>query len=149
MARIASAPANLRSTVIQVPVVGALVGGLMGQAAGTLIAQGLQAALVAVRGTGGPRAHLLERELLTASLTSGLLGSAASALGPATHASAVVLPGLKAVREQLAGTDPAAALSDLAALTAAEAGRPVFMTPEEFDAWTTSEDAPLVLDPNG
>ncbi|MEV7276819.1 hypothetical protein [Streptomyces sp. NPDC093111] len=135
-------------TVIPVPVVGALVGGLVGQAAGTLIAQGLQAALVAVRGTDGPGAHLLERELLTASLTSGLLGSAATALGPATHASAVVLPGLEAVRERLAGTDPTAALSDLAMLTAAEAGRPAFMTPEEFDAWMTSEDTPLTLTPN-
>ncbi|MFC8269679.1 hypothetical protein ACFUIZ_28760 [Streptomyces cinereoruber] len=135
-------------TVIPVPVVGALVGGLVGQAAGTLIAQGLQAALVAIRGTGGPGAQLLERELLTASLTSGLLGSAVAALGPVTRASAVVLPGLKDVRERLAGTDPAAALSGLAALTAAEAGRPVFMTPEEFDAWMASEDTPLVLDPN-
>ncbi|MFF8380896.1 hypothetical protein ACF07V_32705 [Streptomyces sp. NPDC015661] len=135
-------------TVIPVPVVGALVGGLVGQAAGTLITQGLQAALVAVRGTGGPGAELLERELLTASLTSGLLASATAALGPATHASAVVLPGLDAVRKDLAGTDPTTALSDLATLTATEAGRPVFLTPEEFDAWMSDEDAPLVLDPN-
>ncbi|MCX5391529.1 hypothetical protein [Streptomyces sp. NBC_00094] len=74
--------------------------------------------------------------------------TAPAALGPTTHASAVVLPGLKDVRERLAGTDPAAALSGLATLTAAEAGRPVFLTPEEFDAWMASEDAPLVLDPN-
>ncbi|MCW5252175.1 hypothetical protein [Streptomyces sp. SHP 1-2] len=135
-------------TVIPVPVVGALVGGLVGQAAGTLIAQGLQAAVVILRGTGRPGTELLERELLTASVTTGLLGSATSALGPPTRAAAVVLPGLEKVRQRLAGTDPTAALSGLASLTAAEAGRPIFLTPEEFDTWMTSEDTPLALDPN-
>ncbi|MBB4982040.1 hypothetical protein [Streptomyces nymphaeiformis] len=135
-------------TVIPVPVVGALVGGLVGQAAGALITQGLQASLVAIRGTDEPGAHLLERELLTASLTSGLLASAAAALGPTTRASSVVLPGLESVRNRLAGTDPTTALSALATLTSTEAGRPVFLTPEEFDAWMAAEDAPLLLDPN-
>ncbi|MER5201888.1 hypothetical protein [Streptomyces sp. NPDC002825] len=135
-------------TVIPVPVVGALVGGLVGQAAGTLITQGLQAAVVAVRGTGDPGAELLERELLTASLATGLLGTATSALGPRTYASAVVLPALETARNHLTGPDPATALSALSTLTATESGRPVFLTPEEFDVWMSDEAAPLTLDPN-
>ncbi|MGW0465100.1 hypothetical protein ACWDX6_07480 [Streptomyces sp. NPDC003027] len=141
-------------TVIPVPVVGGLVGGLVGQAVGTLITHGLQTALVAVRGHGGAGrdtgtgAELLERELLTAALTTGLLDSATASLGPATHSTAVVLPRLAAVRKSLAEHDPTTAPTALATLTDAVAGRPIFTTPEEFHTWMTADDAPLVLDPN-
>ncbi|MFF8729390.1 hypothetical protein ACF073_23245 [Streptomyces sp. NPDC015171] len=136
-------------SVIPVPVVGALVGGLVGQAAGTVIIQGLQAALAIARGTRSTGTDTLEHELLTASLTTGLLTAATTALGPRTHARTTVLPGLSAARAHLTGSDPARALTSLAALTADHAGVPLHLTPEEFDAWmATPDDIPLTLDPN-
>ncbi|WP_405976919.1 hypothetical protein [Streptomyces sp. NBC_00158] len=136
-------------SVIPVPVVGALVGGLVGQAAGTVIVQGLQAAVLIARGTRITGTRSLEHELLAASLTSGLLAAAAASLGPRTHAQATVLPALGPVRDHLTGTDPARALSSLAALTSRHAGLPLHLTPEEFDSWMTGPDRmPLVLDPN-
>ncbi|MFI7358209.1 hypothetical protein ACIBTP_30340 [Streptomyces avidinii] len=136
-------------SVIPVPVVGALVGGLVGQAAGTVIVQGLQAALVIARGTRCTGTRTLEHELLAASLTAGLLATAAGSLGPRTHVRTAVLPALAPVRDHLTGPDPARALSSLAVLTADRAGVPLHFTPEEFDTWMTALDAaPLVLDPN-
>ncbi len=136
-------------SVIPVPVVGALVGGLVGQAAGTVIVQGLQVALVIARGTRSTGTRRLEHELLAASLTPGLMAAAASSLGPRTHARTTVLPALVPVHEDLTGADPARALSSLATLTAHHAGVPLHLTAEEFDAWMTGpDDRPLVLDPN-
>ncbi|TGB10445.1 hypothetical protein [Streptomyces sp. MZ04] len=135
-------------TVVPVPVVGALVGGLVGQAAGTLIVQGLQSALVAARSHGETDTRTIERELLTAALTTGLLGSAAARLGRATHATAVVLPHLTDVRERMGQSDPTTALTALSALTGQVAGRPIFTSQDEFDTWISADDSPLVLDPN-
>ncbi|WP_328940709.1 hypothetical protein OG259_02830 [Streptomyces sp. NBC_00250] len=136
-------------SVIPVPVVGALVGGLVGQAAGTVIVQGLQAAVVIARGTRSAGTHSLEHELLAASLTTGLLATASASLGPSTRTGITVLPELTPVRDHLTGTDPARALFSLAAVTAEHAGVPLHLTPEEFDAWMVDpEDVPLVLDPN-
>ncbi|MBT2450989.1 hypothetical protein J7F03_28715 [Streptomyces sp. ISL-43] len=136
-------------SVIPVPVVGALVGGLVGQAAGTVIVQGLQAAVVIARGTRTTGTLTLEHELLAASLTTGLLATATATLGPRTHTGTTVLPALAPVREHLTGTDPARALSSLAALTAHHAGVPLHLTPAEFDAWMTEpDDLLLVLNPN-
>ncbi|WEH34734.1 hypothetical protein PZB75_16075 [Streptomyces sp. AM 4-1-1] len=139
-------------TVVPVPVVGALVGGLVGQATAALVVQGLQAALVAARAGGAEddATELLERELLTASATSGLLSHAIGQLDDkrATHATAVVLPQLSEVRQELAMSDPVGALSALAELTCAVGGQPVFVTQTEFDRWMADEDAVLNLDPN-
>ncbi|MFB7782246.1 hypothetical protein ACFC1D_05975 [Streptomyces vinaceus] len=136
-------------TVIPVPVVGALVGGLVAQAAGTVIIQGLQAAVVIARGTRSAGTDNLEHELLAISLTTGLMATATASLGPNTHTRTTVLPALEPVRAHLTGTDPARALSSLAALTADHAGVPLHLTPEEFDTWMTGpDDFALVLDPN-
>lgn len=139
-------------TVVPVPVVGALLGGLVGQAAAALVVQGLQAALVAARADGAEDAatDLLERELRTASVTSGLLGSATGHLDDrrVTHAAAVILPRLSRVQEELATSDPAGALPALAELTGTVGGRPVFATQAEFDRWMADEDTVLRLDPN-
>ncbi|MFD0354055.1 hypothetical protein ACFVHW_09930 [Streptomyces sp. NPDC127110] len=136
-------------SVIPVPVVGAVVGGLVGQAAGTVIVQGLQAAVLIARGSRSDGTLSLERELLAASLTTGLLATAAASLGPRSHTRATVMPAFDPVRDHLAGTDPARALSSLAALTSRHAGLPLHLTPEEFDSWMAEpDDMPLVLDPN-
>ncbi|MGW2955727.1 hypothetical protein, partial [Streptomyces eurythermus] len=139
-------------TVVPVPVVGALLGGLVGQAAAALVVQGLQAALVAARADGAEDAatDLLERELRTASVTSGLLGSATGHLDDrrVTHAAAVILPRLSRVQEELATSDPAGALPALAEPTGTVGGRPVFATQAEFDRWMADEDTVLRLDPN-
>ncbi|CAL9281276.1 hypothetical protein [Streptomyces sp. SudanB182_2057] len=139
-------------TVVPVPVVGALLGGLVGQATAALVVQGLQAALVAARADGAEDAAtgLLERELLTAAATSGLLGSVIARLDDQriTHATAVILPQLSAVQQEMATSDPAGALSALAGLTGTVGGRPVFTTQAEFDRWMADEDTVLRLDPN-
>ncbi|WP_439681760.1 hypothetical protein [Embleya sp. MST-111070] len=139
-------------TVVPVPVVGALVGGLVGQAAAALVVQGLQAALVAARASGAEddATALLEDELFAAATMSGLLGGAIDRPDDSrdTHAAAVVLPRLFDVREELAGSDPGGALSALAELTGAVGGRPIFVTRTEFDRWMADEDTVLVLDPN-
>ncbi|MER6364482.1 hypothetical protein [Kitasatospora sp. NPDC001527] len=149
--------------VLPVPVVGALVGGLVGQAVAVLIVQGLQGALVAARADSGDESggasdrgalavgvDLLERELLTAAATAGLLGTALGTLDGvrATPAGAVILPQLSDVDLELASGDPAGALTSLAELTRAVGGRPVFTTQAEFDLWMADEEAVLRLDPN-
>lgn len=115
--------------MIPVPVVGALVGGLVAQAAGTVIIQGLQAAVVIARGTRSTGTDTLEHELLAISLTTGLMATATASLGPNTHTRTTVLPALVPVRAHLTSSDPARALSSLAALTADHAGVPSISPP--------------------
>ncbi|MFE6869556.1 hypothetical protein ACFVFS_23750 [Kitasatospora sp. NPDC057692] len=150
--------------VVPVPVVGALVGGLVGQAVAVLIVQGLQAALVAARADGGDDegrgasdddalavgVDLLERELLTAAATAGLLRTALDALdgARATPAGAVVMPQLASVERELATGDPVGALTSLAGLTGEVGGRPVFTTQADFDRWMADDEAVLRLNPN-
>ncbi|WP_239331804.1 hypothetical protein [Frankia sp. CiP3] len=139
-------------TVIPIPVVGALVGGLVGQAVGTLVVQGLQVAIVAARADGvdEPRLQLLEHELMTAVATTAALGDAAEALGRERNAyvAEIVLPRLARVQATLATADPAQALVELAEVTRAFGGQPIFTTMDEFDRWMADRDAVLSLDPN-
>ncbi|WP_322763316.1 hypothetical protein [Frankia sp. Cr2] len=138
-------------TVIPIPVVGALVGGLVGQVAGTIIVQGLQCAIVAARADGVAESalRLLERELLTSAATAALLRDEAEALGGERNAyvAAIVLPQLTRAYT-LAASDPARAVVELAEVTRAFGGQPIFTTMDEFDRWMADGDAVLTLDPN-
>ncbi|WP_424535105.1 hypothetical protein ACOZ38_33740 [Sphaerisporangium viridialbum] len=83
-------------SVIPVPIVGALIGGLAGQAAGLVITQGLQLALVAARASNvdSDRLELLEREITTTVLTLDELRRTTEELGVERNAYATetVLP---------------------------------------------------------
>jgi hypothetical protein len=139
-------------TVIPVPVVGALVGGVVGQAAAALVAQGLQLAIVAAR---ADRADLdllavLEAEAMTTAATAAVLREATRALGEeqGTYVTRVVLPELAHVHAILGSPDPAGAVGELATATRTHGSQPIFTTIDEFDRWMADHDAPLTLDPN-
>ncbi|WP_456598798.1 hypothetical protein [Blastococcus sp. SYSU DS0616] len=139
-------------TVIPVPVVGALVGGLVGQFSATVIVQGTQFALAAARerGLAEERIAVLEAETAAAVFTASALGDAVEALGAERNAfvTTTVLPQVAGALESLAvaGTDDA--LRQLTAVTRQFAGKPVFGTMAEFDAWMRDPLATLTLDPN-
>ncbi|GGY42228.1 hypothetical protein [Streptomyces tanashiensis] len=139
-------------TLLPVPVVGALVGGVVGQAAAAVIVQGLQIALVAARADAAAEARiqLLEREVATAVVMADALHRATGQLGEERNSCVAreVLPRFRVVRDALAGDRPDLALAELAELTRRFGGRPVYGTQQEFDAWMLDESATLVLDPN-
>lgn len=139
-------------TLLPVPVVGALVGGVVGQVAAACIVQGLQIALLAARSDSAAEARirLLEQEAATAVLMADALRRATEELAAErnAHVAREVLPRFGRVRSALAGDRPAEALAELAALTRQFGGQPVYGTQEEFDAWMLDGSAVLVLDPN-
>lgn len=128
--------AAMGQTLLPVPVLGALVGGLIGQVVAAVVVQGLQAAVVAGRAEGLDT-EVLNRELLTAALTGGLFGWAVADLG----ADEVVCPRLAGIQDVLGSPDPTGALASLAELTGLVGRQDV------FDRWMREEE-PLVLDPN-
>lgn len=137
-------------TVLPVPVVGALVGGLVGQIAATTIAQGLQMAIAAAReaGVGEERVAVLEAEACAAVTAAVVLGEAERALGEQRNAyvTATVGPLLEDALHAVAlGSDDA--MKRLTELTTSFAGKPLFCTVEEFDQWM-AEPGSLVLNPN-
>jgi hypothetical protein len=137
-------------TVLPVPVVGALVGGLVGQIAATAIAQGLQIAIAAAREAGveEERIAALEAEACAAVTAAVVLGEAERALGEQRKAyvTATVGPLLEDALHAVAlGSDDA--VKRLTELTTSFAGKPLFCTVEEFNRWM-AEPGALVLDPN-
>lgn len=137
-------------TALPVPVVGALVGGLVGQISATVIAQGLQIAIATARKDGieEERIAILEAEICAAVTAAVVLGEAERALGEQRNAyvTTTVGPLLEDALHAVAlGSDDA--VKQLSELTASFAGKPLFCTAEEFDEWMATPDA-LVLDPN-
>jgi hypothetical protein len=139
-------------SVIPIPIVGALIGGLAGQAAGLLIIQGLQLALVAARASSADqdRLEVLEREITTAVLTLDELRRTTEELGAERNAYATetVLPRFDFVQAALVEGHPDTALVELATMIGDFGGRPIYGTVEEFDLWMVDENAGLSLNPN-
>ncbi|KPM50695.1 hypothetical protein ACG83_38565 [Frankia sp. R43] len=139
-------------TILPVPVLGALVGGVVAQSIAAIVTQGLQLAIVAARAAGASPEVLavLEAETVTTVATAALIGQATRDLSEDQHAqlTCAVLPDLAHVRTTLASVDPSAAISELAALTCHHASQPLFTTIDEFDLWMADINIPLVLDPN-
>ncbi|WP_407838079.1 hypothetical protein ACE1OC_19525 [Streptomyces sp. DSM 116496] len=139
-------------TLLPVPVVGALVGGVVGQVAAGILVQGLQIAVVAARADAAAeaRVRLLEQEAATAVLVADALRRATERLAGERNASVAreVLPRFGRVQSALAGDRPALALTELAVLTRQFGGQPVYGTQEEFDAWMLDGSTSLTLDPN-
>jgi hypothetical protein len=142
---------TIGQSVIPVPVVGAMVGGLVGQWSATVIAQGLRSATEAARADALDEQciALLEAETLDAVAAAARLSGAETELGGERNAyvTATVVPllddALLAIAE---GSGNAVEL--LADLATAFAGQPLFCTVDEFDAWMSDDDLALVLDPN-
>jgi hypothetical protein len=138
-------------TVLPVPVIGALVGGLVGQLSATVIAQGLQVAIAALRenALGEHRSAILEAEARAAVTAAVLLGEAERALGEERNAyvTATVGPLLDDALHAVAlGADDA--LKRLTELTTSFAGLPLFTTVDEFDQWMHDQGQVLTLNPN-
>ncbi|WP_432536350.1 hypothetical protein [Kineococcus arenarius] len=139
-------------TVIPVPVVGALAGGLVAQAAATLITQGLRTALAAARTErlDDERMQVLDDEAATAVATALLLGQAERALGEQRNAyvTSTVSPLLDDALIAVTSAAPDEALKRLSEVTRCFSGRPLFVTVEEFDAWMADPLTSLTMDPN-
>ncbi|NAZ74292.1 hypothetical protein GTQ99_02475 [Kineococcus sp. T13] len=148
---------GLGQTVIPVPVVGGLVGAVVGQTAATLISQGLRAASAAVRAELAAGEDLdaellaaLEDETASALATAILLGEAERALGEErnTYVSATVGPLLDDALIAVTSAGPDEALKRLAEVARCFTGQPLFVTVDEFDAWMADPMTSLTLNPN-
>ncbi|ADP79548.1 hypothetical protein [Pseudofrankia inefficax] len=139
-------------TVLPVPVLGALVGGVVAQATAALVLQGLQLAIVAARADGTDHDHLalLEAETVTTAATAALIGRATKALGEDQHTQLALaaLPALAHIQATLASPDPGKAITELATVTCRHASQPTFTTADEFDLWMINDNTGLVLNPN-
>ncbi|TCK27522.1 hypothetical protein [Pseudonocardia endophytica] len=151
-AGLAWAGGAIGQTVLPVPVLGALVGGFVGQVAATLIVQGLQYALSAAIGEGADeeRITLLEAETRAAIDTAAVLGEAERVLGDAYDV-CIARTAVPAVDDVLLTTlrdGPDQGLLVLTDLGRRVYGVPLFLTAEEFDDWMTDPLTSLTLDPN-
>lgn len=148
---------GLAQTVIPVPLVAGLVGGLVGQVAATLIAQGLRAAVSTLsRHAVEPdperadRIAALEDETAEALTTALLLAEAEDALATGLEArvSSEVGPLADKALTAVTAEDPDVALGRLIDVTQRLDGQPMFVTVEEFSAWMADTTTSLSLDPN-
>jgi hypothetical protein len=143
--------ATVGQSVIPVPVVGALVGGFVGQHSATVIVQGLNHAVAAAKQDGleEERIALLEAEAAAAVETAVLLSEAERALGEEHNAyiTATVAPLLDdALIAAAAGDEDV--VKRLGQLAQSFVGQPVFGTVEEFDLWMSDPLTSLTLNPN-
>ena len=143
--------------MIPVPVVGGLVGAVVGQTAATLISRGLRAASAAARAELAAGQDIdaellaaLEDETASAIATAILLGEAERALGEERNAyvSATVGPLLDDALIAVTSAGPDEVLKRLAEVARCFNGQPLFVTVDEFDAWMADPTTSLMLNPN-
>lgn len=135
--------------LIPVPVLGAMVGGIAGQFAATVLIQGVRLAVVG-RDTSADH-HPAYDDVLAA--TEKLVGACDAERAElhrlaAEHRIAFtehVLPTLDRLAGGSAAEDPDATLGELADLVAHYAGSPLFATLDEFNAFMADSQATLVL----
>ncbi|MCK9893608.1 hypothetical protein [Frankia sp. AgB32] len=139
-------------TVIPVPVLGALLGGIAGQAAAVLVTQGFQLALSATRGrrTYPDRLIILAAEAITTTATAASLRALTHQLAVDHHAAFTddMLPRLAALTTTLGSSQPGISVDGLTTLTTNFAAKPSMSTVDEFDQWMADRTATLTLDPN-
>lgn len=136
--------------LIPVPVLGAMVGGIAGQFAATVIVQGVRLAVV---GRDATAIHDADYDNLLAATEA--LARACDAERSELHRLAAeyrvaftdrVLPALDRLAAGSATEDLDATLADLAGLIANYAGNPIFVNLDEFNAFMADSNAALVLD---
>ncbi|OLL76881.1 hypothetical protein Ae168Ps1_5301c [Pseudonocardia sp. Ae168_Ps1] len=136
-------------TVLPVPVVGALVGGFVGQVSATLIVQGIQLAIAAVHSgdPGDDGLALLETEAGAAAEAAALLGAAGAALGAESgaYAETTVVPEVDHALWSSVDADPESGLTELVELAEGSDGTPLFVSLDEFDAWMSDPLTTLSL----
>lgn len=139
-------------TVLPVPVIGTLAGGIAGQTAATMITHGLQLAIIAARADRAEerRVALLEREAMTTVATTAALRDAVQALADQHNAfvTETVLPQLAQLNATLTTPNPTDALGQLAELAQNFGGQPIFTAMPEFDQWMADQNTSLTLNPN-
>ncbi|WP_274563562.1 hypothetical protein [Streptomyces spiramyceticus] len=96
------------------------------------------------------RLALLEQEVATAVLAAESLRATTQALGAERNSFAAenVLPRIGRTQAALAAGHLTSALTELADVTRAFGGQPIYGTVNDFDAWMTDRAATLTLDPN-
>ncbi|WP_328295100.1 hypothetical protein OG218_20695 [Kineococcus sp. NBC_00420] len=148
---------GLGQTVIPVPVVGGLVGAVVGQAAATLISQGLRAAVAVARAELAAGEDIdeedlaaLEDETASALATAMLLAESERALGEEHGANviATVSPLLEEALIAVTSGDPDEAQERLAEVARCFNGQPLFVTSDEFEEWMADPLTALTMNPN-
>ncbi|MEQ3551339.1 hypothetical protein WIS52_12740 [Pseudonocardia nematodicida] len=139
-------------TVLPVPALGALVGGFVGQLSATLIVQGLQLAIEALRSddSDGVALELLEAEAGAALETALLLSATGAELSEQIDASVgtTVVPLVDHALWTGIVDDPATGLAELVNLARQTDGMPLFVRVDEFDAWMADPLTSLSLSAN-
>lgn len=141
----------LGQTVLPVPVVGAMVGGFVGQLIGTQCVKGLQMAIIGARADSPDRRRLseLNAELLIAAALTEEMSELTRHLGEAggAYVAEVVMPQVDAARHALLLEDADDVVARFAGIVASFGGTPLFSTMAEFDTWMARDEA-LSLDGN-
>lgn len=137
-------------SIIPLPVVGAVVGGMVGQYGSHMLIQALRLA-TAARDTD-PRwdaeyeALLLQTEQIRLQAETDLAELHDLAERYDTAFSGLVLPRLDRLAVAVGSATPNEVLDDLAELTRLYGGTPLFTSMEDFDAFMADDDIPLRLD---
>lgn len=145
--------AAIGQVVIPVPLVGALVGGTVGRYGAAMVVQGLR---VALAGRAESRvwdeqyAQLLELTARTEATAQAQLAELSeTAMHYDTAFAERVLPALERLNANHGFRSPDAVLTDLADITRAYGGRPIFTTMHRFDAFMNDPLSTLNLDLGG
>ena len=138
--------------VIPVPVVGAMVGGMVGSLCTTIAAQGISG-VVAMRSQAALEWQVLaelEVELAATLIVHAEERRLVTELARAheLHFAEVILPALNGLDSALATGDMQQALERASAIIMAHGHEPLFLTEAEFEQWMTDPLTALVLKPN-
>ncbi|MGY1763054.1 hypothetical protein ACI79G_15490 [Geodermatophilus sp. SYSU D00779] len=142
--------AAIGQVVIPVPVVGALIGNVVGQFGASMLVQGIRLAVAArdkAAAWDAEYEQLLRHTAELQEVAARELREGESAL--ATYEvgfRAQVLPRLHRLQSAVATGRPDEVLSDLAGITRSYLGTPLFASLAEFDALMSDQDFTLVLD---
>ena len=141
--------ASIGQAAIPIPIVGAMVGGLVGQYGATMVVQGLRLALAARdMSAAWDREYeqlLAETHRIEKQAQADLAKLNDLAAQYRTAFTDRVLPALELVEEQSSCSDPDTVLQQLAQLTLTYAGTPMFATVTEFDAFMADHSQVLRL----
>ncbi len=145
--------AAIGQTVMPIPVVGAVVGGMVGQYGSAMLIQGLKLA-VAARDLSAQwdaeYAQLLrEADAVRQRAETELSRLHEVAENYDTAFTGLVLPRLDSIAKSVGSGRPDEVLTDLADHTLLYGGKPLFTSMEEFETFMADDESPLTLDLGG